>query len=215
MLSFRCLCRCQLRDAGLQTVAEGFGLELSTLQKACIAATFNVNPAKCPAASVVGKAKVITPVLPVPLVCPAYFVSHGGEAFPSLTMVLQGYGVTIMLVGTTLIRKGITSKTFKSTPDVPFESFELNLPWGRFSALGAPEGLCGKKLAMPTVFTAQNGAVIKTSTPISVSGCRKHKAAGKGLQREAGSPAAPRRCTRPARIQGLHRASESHRTGIV
>jgi hypothetical protein len=157
---------------------------LSTLQKACLAATFNANPAKCPAASIVGRAKVITPVLPVPLVGPAYFVSNGGEAFPSLTIVLQGYGVTVKLVGTTLIRKGITSTTFKSAPDVPFESFELALPRGRFSALGAPEGLCKKKLAMPTVFTAQNGAVIKTSTPISVSGCPKHKAAKKHAKKK-------------------------------
>jgi hypothetical protein len=28
---------------------------------------------------------------------------------------------------------------------------------------------------MPTVFTAQNGIVIKQSTPISVTGCPRHK----------------------------------------
>jgi hypothetical protein len=74
----------------------------------------------------------------VPLVGPVIFVSHGGEAFPSLTMVLQGYGITIDLVGTTFISKaGVTSTTFKTVPDQPFSSFELTLPEGPYSALTA------------------------------------------------------------------------------
>src|SRR4029077_6576802 len=88
---------------------------LTTLQKACTSAQFESNPAGCPAASIIGHATVRTPLLPVALTGPAYFVSHGGEAFPSLTMVLQGYGVTVDLVGTTFIRQaGVTSTTFKT-----------------------------------------------------------------------------------------------------
>jgi hypothetical protein len=150
---------------------------LTTLQKACTAAQFNTNPAGCPAASVIGHAKVITPLIPVPLEGPAYFVSHGGEAFPSLIVVLQGYGVTIDLVGTTFISKaGITSSTFKTVPDAPVGSFELTLPQGKYSALAANGDLCTSKLAMPTEFVAQNGAVIHESTPIGVTGCAKTKA---------------------------------------
>jgi hypothetical protein len=116
---------------------------LTTLQKACTAAQFNTNPAGCPAASVVGHAKAITPILPVPLEGPAYFVSNGGEAFPNLIVVLQGYGVTIDLVGDTFISKaGVTSSTFKAVPDQPVTSFELTLPQGPFSALTANGNLC-------------------------------------------------------------------------
>ena len=79
---------------------------LTTLQKACTAAQFEANPAGCPAASLVGHATAITPVLPVPLNGPAYFVSHGGEAFPSLIVVLQGYGVTVDLVGYDVHQQG-------------------------------------------------------------------------------------------------------------
>jgi hypothetical protein len=155
---------------------------LTTLQKACTAAQFGANPAGCPAASVVGHAIVHTPVLPVPLEGPAYFVSNGGEAFPNLIMVLQGYGVTVDLVGDTFINKaGITSSTFKATPDVPFSTFELKLPQGPNSALAtnvpasAQYSLCGQKLTMPTELVAQNGAVIDQSTPVGISGCAKKK----------------------------------------
>jgi hypothetical protein len=158
---------------------------LTTLQKACTSAQFNINPAGCPAGSMIGHAIVHTPILPGPLSGPAIFVSHGGQAFPSLTMVLQGDGVTVDLVGTTFISKaGITSTTFKTVPDTPFSTFQLTLPQGNNSALAANGNLCASKLAMPTEFDAQNGAVIHQSTRITVTGCAKakkakHKKAGK------------------------------------
>jgi hypothetical protein len=149
---------------------------LSTLQQACLARVFEANPANCPAGSVVGYAKAITPILPVPLTGPAYFVSHGGEAFPSLVVVLQGYGVTVELTGNTFISKaGVTSSTFATVPDVPVGSFELYLPTGRFSALAANTNLCKVKggLRMPTEFVSQGNTVIRQSTPIAVVGCPK------------------------------------------
>jgi hypothetical protein len=150
---------------------------LTTLQKACTAQQFNTNPAGCPAASFIGHARAITPILPVPLEGPAIFVSHGGEAFPSLEIVLQGYGVTIDLVGSTFISKaGITSSTFKTVPDQPVTSFELTLPQGPYSALAANGNLCTSKLAMPTEFVGQNGVTIHQSTSVNVTGCAKTKA---------------------------------------
>jgi hypothetical protein len=107
-------------------------------------------------------------------------VSHGGEAFPQLIIVLQGYGVTIDLVGDTFIKGGVTSSTFNQVPDVPINSFELKLPQGPGSALGANlpasahGSFCGQHLKMPTEFTGQNGAFIKQTTPIAVTGCAKH-----------------------------------------
>jgi hypothetical protein len=153
---------------------------LTTLQKACLAATFEANPASCPSGSKVGSATAVTPVLPVSLTGPAYFVSYGGAKFPELVVVLQGYGVTVFLHGETFISKaGITSSTFRQVPDVPITSFELKLPEGSNSALAANGNLCKTALKMPTAFTGQNGAVINQSTPISVAGCPKHKAAKK------------------------------------
>ena len=150
---------------------------LTTLQKACLDSTFEANPAACPAASRVGVAKAITPILPVPLVGPAYFVSHGGAKFPELIVVLQGYGITIELHGETFIsRRGITSSTFATVPDQPVTSFELTLPQGPNSALAANGNLCRAKLKMPTTFVAQNGATIKQTTAIIPTGCPRHAA---------------------------------------
>jgi hypothetical protein len=186
---------------------------LTTLQKACTAAQFNANPAGCPAASVVGHATAVTPVLPVTLTGPAYFVSNGGEAFPNLIVVLQGYGVTIHLVGDTFISKqGVTSSTFKQVPDVPIASFELNLPEGKFSALAANGNLCKSTLKMPTEFVGQNGAVIKQSTPIGVTGCStgisivSHKIKGRTLTVSVSVPAAG---ILTASGKGLSRSSKS------
>jgi hypothetical protein len=154
---------------------------LTTLQKACIAATFEANPANCPAVSVIGIVRATTPILPVQLTGPAYFVSHGGEAFPSLVIVLQGYGVRVDLTAATFIsKKGITSSTFNALPDVPVSTFELYLPQGKYSALAANGNLCNSRLlTMPTEFVAQDGAKIHQSTKISVTGCPKAKKAKK------------------------------------
>lgn len=169
------------------TLPKQLPARLTTLQKACTEAAFAQNPATCPAASDVGFATAITPVLSLPLTGPAYLVSHGGAAFPDLVVVLQGQGegqgLRLDLVGNTNIKKSITTSTFSTVPDAPISSFELKLPQGPYSALGANlpasahGGLCGTKLIMPTTITGQNGAQIQQSTRIAVAGCPKaHKA---------------------------------------
>jgi hypothetical protein len=195
---------------------------LATLQGACLASVFDQNPAACPATSRVGTANATTPVLPAPrpgrdanLIGPAYFVSHGGVRFPELVVVLQGDGVTVDLHGEMFIdNAGVTSSTFRTIPDVPVGTFELNLPEGSGSALAANGKLCQASrtvtvakrvkirvhgrvrtvtrrvkqkvgLVMPTALTAQNGAVIHQNTPIRVTGCEKAKPAKKTKAKKA------------------------------
>ena len=178
-------------------------VELKAIQQACLAHTFETNRTACPTHSIIGHATVHTQVLPVPLEGPVYFVSYGGAKFPDVVMVLTGYGVKIELTGETFIdhQTGVTSATFPNTPDVPFETIEVNIPNGEYSEFGSnlPKesyDFCGQKLVMPTYLKAQNGQEIKQNTHIEVEGCpntisiSSHKVKGKTTTLSVYVPAA-------------------------
>jgi uncharacterized repeat protein (TIGR01451 family) len=154
-------------------------IRLTTLQKACPVSVIEANPAGCPAASVVGSVTVLTPVLRNPLIGPVYVVSHAGVAAPDLEFVLQGEGVTVDVIGQTIVKHGVISGVFRSLPDVPISTLGMVLNVGRHSLLAsnlptkARWSLCRRSLAMPTAITGQNGAVVKQTTKIEVLGCSK------------------------------------------
>jgi hypothetical protein len=170
------------------TLPKALPSRLTTIQQACPQATFDANPASCPAGSNIGVATAHTPVLAGPVVGPAYLVSHGGAAFPDLVIVLQGEGIMLDLVGSINIKKQVTSSAFNSVPDAPISSFELKLPEGPHSGLAAvlpPKAkgsLCGTSLTMPTTITGQNGATFKQNTRIAVTGCAKVKKKAKHVK---------------------------------
>ena len=146
----------------------------STLQKACLAASFESGPppGSCQSTARVGTVTVKTPVLPAPLTGTAWLVSHGNAQFPDLDLVLKGDNLEVVLVGHTHIaRSSVTTSTFESLPDVPITSVSVDLPTGPNSAL-APNGrLCGTRLLAPTTIIAQNGAKLTPDTKLAVSGC--------------------------------------------
>ncbi len=137
---------------------------LSTLKHACVDSVFEQNPAACPSLSQVGYGRALTPVLPVPLEGPAYFVSHGNQKYPELIVVLQGDGITIDLHGETFISSaGVTSSTFPAVPDQPITSFELTLPQGPDSVFAANGDFCA----------ATNTVLVKRRVTVRVKGRKK------------------------------------------
>jgi hypothetical protein len=162
---------------------------LSTLQKSCPAVVFDANPSSCSPESTVGSATVFTPILREPLSGPVYVVSEGRTEMPEVALVLQGEGVVVDVIGHTSVKGGITSSAFRSLPDVPFSELDLLLEAGPHSLLGANlpatarSSLCGRGLGMPTEITAQDGAVIKQTTKIALSGCPRRRARGKGKRK--------------------------------
>ena len=117
-----------------------------------------------------------------PLTGPIYLVSHGNAAWPDAELVLQGEGVTVILDGQTAIKKGVTTSSFLSVPDAPFESVEATLPEGPHSALTTNlpfkdhYSLCGQSLTIPTALTGQNGTAVNENVKVTVQGCSAVKA---------------------------------------
>ncbi len=124
-------------------------------------------------------------MLKSPLTGPIYLVSHGNAAWPDAELVLQGEGITVILDGQTAIKKGVTTSSFLSVPDAPFESVEATLPEGPHSALTTNlplkdhYSLCGQHLTIPTALTGQNGTAVNDTVKVSVQGCAAVKAAKK------------------------------------
>lgn len=158
------------------TLPKQLPVRLTALRNSCPQRTFTTDAAACPPNSIIGVARASTPVLPVQMSGPLYFVAHGPNLFPSPVLVLQGDGVRLNLAGTTTIdRKAIVHVSFPSLPDVPLSSFELYLPPGAHSMLDASTDLCrlaGGRLSMSTTLMGQNRAVIHLKTRIARSGCR-------------------------------------------
>ncbi len=164
------------------TIPATLPARLTTIQKACIASVFETNPAACPEGSDIGSAVVHTPVLKSPLTGPIYLVSHGNAAWPDAELVLQGEGIKVILDGQTAIKKGVTTSSFLSVPDAPFETVEATLPEGPHSALTTNlplkdhYSLCGQNLTIPAALTGQNATNTNDSVKVKVQGCQAVKA---------------------------------------
>lgn len=149
------------------TLPREVGPRLETIGKACVIGDFERGA--CPPASRVGSAVAVSPVLRAPLRGPVDLVVVPGQ-LPTLRVQLRGE-VPIDLVGDVQISRTGATTTFRSVPDIPISSFEMNLPMGPSSLLTPSRRLCGERIRMPAQLTAHSGRSVKRSIPVALRDC--------------------------------------------
>jgi hypothetical protein len=111
---------------------------------------------KCPAASVYGYARAITPLLDKPLEGPVYLRSSDNK-LPDLVADLNGQ-IHIVLDGRIDTVNGGIRNTFDVVPDAPVTKFTLNMKGGKKGLLVNSTNIC-KSVSRATVkVKGQNGA---------------------------------------------------------
>jgi hypothetical protein len=130
----------------------------------------------CPAKSLVGSARVITPVLPFELNGPVHIVQEIGNILPKLYVYLRGGGFEVLLKARNRITGVRTENTFDFVPDVPQSYFELKIKGGEDGLLNNFFDLCetpvdSRSRQVEATFNGHNGAVRSTKFPVRVEGC--------------------------------------------
>lgn len=122
----------------------------------------------CPAASIVGRATAVTPILDQPLTGPVYFVeglrtSSTGKivkTLPKLMIALKGQ-VELDLQADSSVADDKLVTTFGFVPDAPISSFRLQIDGGRHGILKTTgtggANVCDAVQLAEATFTGQNG----------------------------------------------------------
>ena len=149
----------------------------------CTDAQFAQNA--CPGPSLVGSARVITPVLPFQLAGPVYVVQEVGSVLPKLYVVLRGGGFEVVLHARNSFLHAIqTVNTFDNLPDVPQSQFQLSIKGGPGGILNNFYDACGvakKHLQYSYTFTGQNGATEKKTAYLEQEGCVSASSVGASI----------------------------------
>jgi hypothetical protein len=137
------------------------------------------NGTSCPAGSVYGKAKAITPILGEPLTGPV-FLRSSEHQLPDLVVALHNSQVDFDLVGHVDSVKGRLRNTFEAAPDAPVSSFVLEMQGGKKGLFVNSTNLCKGAHKAEANFTGQNGKSYDTKPELKVKckgSARKGKAA--------------------------------------
>jgi hypothetical protein len=139
------------------------------------------NEEACPPKSVLGKARVFTPLFDQPLEGPIYFRSNGGEReLPDAVADLHGQ-VHVILVGfiDSLHHKGSEVSRLRSTfamvPDAPVTKAVVELKGGaKGGVLVNSRNLCARRYRALVKMDAQNGKV-HDFQPVVANSCARKK----------------------------------------
>jgi hypothetical protein len=122
----------------------------------------------CPAGSVYGHAKAVTPLLDQPLSGPVYLRSSSNP-LPDLVVALHG-PIDIDLAGRIDSINGGIRSTFVAVPDAPVTKFVLNMEGGKKGLLVNSRNLCGDTNRAVVKMDGQNGKA-HDFRPVLRNGC--------------------------------------------
>jgi hypothetical protein len=125
----------------------------------------------CPAGSIYGYARAITPLLDEPLEGPVYLRANGGEReLPDLVAALHGT-VDVNLVGYIgSVRERLYAR-FLHVPDAPIRSFMLTMQGHKKGLVVASSNLCTGAQRARLELGGQNGYLLHSRPAIAVAGC--------------------------------------------
>ncbi|HET7485755.1 MAG TPA: hypothetical protein VFJ64_10335 [Solirubrobacterales bacterium] len=164
-------------------------LAQSHIDKVCTPVQFARGA--CPAGSVYGHARVLTPLLSAPLEGPVYLRSSKHD-LPDMVAALSGggLGISLEVVGRIDSSHGGIRGRFEGLPDAPFTSFTMTLNGGRHGLLANSEDLCAKQQYASARLIGQNNRGLATRVPLRVrcgkrgkNGHKHRHRAGRGASR--------------------------------
>jgi hypothetical protein len=145
-------------------------LDQAHIKTVCTRVQFSAN--QCPAASIYGYARAMTPLLDRPLEGPVYLRSSSNK-LPDLVAALGGQ-IQVALDGRVDTGKsGGLRNSFEVVPDAPVSKFTLSMQGGKKGLLVNSEDLCGPKAKThaTVLLDGQNGKTYDTN-PVVANSCK-------------------------------------------
>jgi hypothetical protein len=144
-------------------------LDQSHIRTICTRVQFKLGDhpgERCPAASIYGYAKAITPLLDEPLQGPV-FLRSSDHPLPDLVAALHSGPIDITVVGRidSVGKVGRIRNTFEAVPDAPVTKFTLKMRGGGKGLLVNSANLCSHRNRARVQFAGQNGKTRK-ATPV-------------------------------------------------
>jgi hypothetical protein len=133
------------------------------------------NGSSCPANSVYGHAKAVTPLLSEPLEGPIFLRANPERRLPDVVAALHNSQVDFDLVGNVDSVKGKLRTTFATVPDAPVSSADVELFGGSKGLFVNSADLCQKPHRASVAFTGQNGKALAAKPVLQVKCKRQAK----------------------------------------
>jgi len=137
----------------------------------------------CPAGSIYGYAKAVTPILSAPLEGPV-FLRSSEHQLPDVVASLHNGEIDVVLDGKVDSVKGRLRTTFESTPDAPVSSVAISLLGGKKGLFENSTNLCANPHKAEANFTGQNGKESDLKPLVKPLGCKGSARKGKKNKRK-------------------------------